>query len=98
MSAAEEQHQSQTQSRIPSFASLEEERAFWDTHDLTDYWDEFEPVELQSAETVRHVVSFEIDIATLSGIVEIARELGVEPLTLATEWLAERVRAERERG
>ena len=31
-------------SRIPEFASLEEEAAFWDTHDTTDFEDEFHPV------------------------------------------------------
>jgi hypothetical protein len=31
-------------SRIPEFANLEEEAAFWDTHDTTDFKDEFHPV------------------------------------------------------
>ena len=30
--------------RIPEFASLEEEAAFWDAHDTTDVEDEFHPV------------------------------------------------------
>ncbi len=32
---------------IPRFASREEEAAFWDEHDLADYWDDFERVEAQ---------------------------------------------------
>jgi hypothetical protein len=36
--------------RIPSFASVEEEAAFWDTHDFTDFADESSPVQI----TVRH--------------------------------------------
>ena len=31
-------------SRIPNFANLEEEATFWDTHDTTDFEDEFHPV------------------------------------------------------
>ena len=34
----------QHKSRIPEFASREEEAEFWDTHDFTDYLDELEPV------------------------------------------------------
>ena len=32
--------------RIPAFADIEEEAAFWDTHDLTEFLDEFWPVEV----------------------------------------------------
>ncbi len=34
----------QPTSRIPDFSSLEEEAAFWDTHDTTDFEEEFHPV------------------------------------------------------
>ena len=30
--------------RIPAFKSVEEEAAFWDTHDVTDYPEESRPV------------------------------------------------------
>ena len=30
--------------RIPDFSSIEEEAAFWDTHDTTDFEEEFHPV------------------------------------------------------
>ena len=36
-------------SRIPDFASREEEAAFWDTHDFTDYLDELHPVKVTFA-------------------------------------------------
>jgi hypothetical protein len=32
--------------RIPSFANVEEEAAFWDTHDFTDFADESTPVQM----------------------------------------------------
>lgn len=37
--------------RIPTFANLEEERAFWDTHDISEYWHEAKPVDVQFKET-----------------------------------------------
>lgn len=38
-----------TKARIPDFRSLEEEAEFWDTHDLTEFEDELEPVEFEIA-------------------------------------------------
>jgi glutathione S-transferase len=32
--------------RIPAFNNIEEEAEFWDTHDITDYLHEMEPVNL----------------------------------------------------
>jgi hypothetical protein len=37
-------------SRIPVFASREEEAAWWDSHDLADYQDEFKTVEATFAD------------------------------------------------
>jgi hypothetical protein len=82
---------------IPNFASSAEERAFWDTHDFTDYVGEWERVHSPPATSVAHIVSFELDIDTLSSLIELGKQRGVEPLTLAAQWLAERVAAERER-
>lgn len=37
-------------SRIPIFSSREEEAAWWDSHDLADYQDEFTTIEVTFAE------------------------------------------------
>jgi hypothetical protein len=34
-------------SKIPEFKSIAEEAAFWDTHDTTEFEDEFEDVEVE---------------------------------------------------
>jgi hypothetical protein len=83
--------------RIPEFKSRAEAAEFWDTHDITDYWDELEHVDSPPATSVTHIVSFELDIETLTGLVELGKQRGIEPLTLAAQWLAERVAAERRR-
>ena len=36
----------QAHGRIPAFNNVEEEAAFWDTHDVTDYLDESTPAEI----------------------------------------------------
>lgn len=46
-----QQHQD-TPSRIPAFSSREEEAAWWDTHDITDYLDELKPVNVRFAKNL----------------------------------------------
>jgi predicted phosphatase len=43
-----------------NFASYEEAAEFWDTHDTTDYLDEFTTVDVSTALHARH---FEVEIA-----------------------------------
>lgn len=40
-------------SRIPAFASREEEAAFWDTHDITEYLDELKPVAMRAKHPIQ---------------------------------------------
>jgi hypothetical protein len=42
---------------IPPFASREEEAAFWDEHDLSNYWDDFERVDAKSTSDPKGSVS-----------------------------------------
>lgn len=44
-----QQPASKPASRIPVFTSREEEAAWWDSHDLADYQDEFETVDARFA-------------------------------------------------
>ncbi len=91
MSGADEQH-GQRHSRIPEFASREEEAEFWDTHDITDYWDELKPVKVKFSDRIDHgvIVVFESD--TFNQIVEIARERGIFPDALIHTWIVERLK------
>ena len=88
---------SEGKTSISQARTYEEIGEFWDTHDITDFSDELEHVDSPPATSVVHIVSFELDIDTLSGLIELGKQRGVEPLSLAAEWLAERVAAERER-
>ena len=79
---------SQNQSRIPKFASREEEAEFWDTHDITDYWDELEPVKVRFSDRIDHgvVVVFKSEI--FDKLFEMADERGVFPDVLIHDWVA----------
>ncbi len=91
MTEADEQ-QRQKKPRIPEFASREEEAEFWDTHDITDFWDELKPVKVKFSDRIDHgvIVVFESD--TFNQIVEIARERGIFPDVLIHTWIVERLK------
>jgi hypothetical protein len=72
-----------TESRIPAFASVEEEAAFWDTHDTTDFEDEWEPVELDVSPTLGHILSIRVDREEYRRLGAAAKARGVGVVTLA---------------
>jgi hypothetical protein len=77
---------------IPEFASREEEVRFWDTHDLADYWDDFEPVELRFSENLSQDLTIRLDEASLKELRQRAREQGIGPTALARLWVLERLK------
>ena len=82
-------------SRIPTFKSIEEEAAFWDTHSSEEFADELTPVEnvkfvkagSKKALTVR------FDEETFEELSREAREKGIGPSTLARMLILEHLRA-----
>ena len=81
--------------RIPRFASLEEEAAFWDTHDVTDYPDELKPVKVRFARNLSEGITIRLDAETLAALRKQARDKGIGPSTLARMWILERMQAGR---
>jgi hypothetical protein len=82
--------------RIPSFQSVEEEAAFWDTHDITDFLDESTPVQLSVGPELAERLTLRLDRADRQALAKHARAKGVGPSTLARMWLKERLRQEAE--
>lgn len=80
--------------KIPSFANIEEEAEFWDTHDSTDYLDDVEPIRLARQQPMwRLVVSLsESEMRALE--ISAAEQEGT-PSTIAQRWIIERLREER---
>lgn len=80
--------------RIPAFNDIEEEAAFWDTHDFTDYMPESKPVEITVGPELSGRLTVRLDQADRRELAERARAMGVGPSTLARMWLKERLHQE----
>ncbi len=86
-------------SKLPDFdkMSYKEEAEWWDTHDLGDYWDEFEDVEivfdLRKPRDKTLVVRLQDEVK--KQLENVARKRGLNVSTLARMWLMERLRTVR---
>ena len=81
--------------KLPDFnkMSYKEEALWWDTHDLGDYWDELEDVEivfdLDKPRTETLVVRLQKDFK--EKLAKIARNKGLNISALARMWILERL-------
>lgn len=80
--------------RIPAFQSVKEEAAFWDAHDLTDFLDELEPVNVNTGSGLANRLTVRLDPSDRAELAKRARRIGVGPSTLARIWLKERLHQE----
>lgn len=73
------------------FDSYEEAAEFWDTHDTTDYLNEFRTVEVQSKLRARH---FEVEIAedVAKALADKASQEGVSVSHLASDLLRQQLK------
>jgi len=89
MTAERNTSQADSPSRIPAFASREEEAHWFETHDLADYQDEFHTVEARFAKNLSAGINIRLDPATLAELRREARQKGIGPTTLARMWILE---------
>ena len=82
----------QQQRTMPEFASREEEAEFWDTHDITDYWDELKPVKVNFSDSIDHAVIVRFDLDTFNELLELGRERGIFVDALIQTWIVERMK------
>jgi hypothetical protein len=76
---------------IPShFQSVSEAAEFWDTHDLTDYWDHTREVSFE-VDIQRRVFLTALEPGLARKLTECARKQGVSTETLINVWLTEKV-------
>ena len=66
---------------------------FWDSHDVTDYWAQTEPVEFE-VDIQSDVSYFALEQSLAVGLVKIARQRGVSLETLVNLWLQQKLDAE----
>jgi hypothetical protein len=84
--------------RIPAFQNIEEEAAFWDTHDVTQFVGaELQPVEVTVGPELAERLTLRLDKADRIQLAKLAKDKGVGPSTLARMWLKERLRQESDR-
>jgi predicted DNA binding CopG/RHH family protein len=74
-------------SRIPEFASLEEEAKWFESHSIADYQDEFKIVKATFAKNLSVGITIRFDQSTLNKIRELAHKKGIGPTTLARMWI-----------
>jgi predicted DNA binding CopG/RHH family protein len=82
--------------KIPSFKDIEEEAEFWDTHSLTDFLEESEPVEINVTGELAERLTVRLEQADREELARRAASKGLGPSTLARMWLKERLQQEQE--
>jgi hypothetical protein len=81
-------------SRIPTFATIEEEAEFWDTHDTAEFEDEFEVVEdiIFVRAQPKKSLTVQLGVDELESLKREAREKGVSASPLVRVWIVEHLR------
>lgn len=78
---------------IPDFASEEEERAFWQTHDSSEYvdWSKAKQVVLPNLKPTTQTISLRLPLHLLETIKAAANARDVPYQSLIKVWLQEKV-------
>lgn len=81
---------------IPSFKSEAEERAFWETHDSTEYvdWSRAERVRLPGLKPSTKAISLRLPLDLLERIKVAANKRDVPYQSLVKVWLSEKLDAD----
>ncbi len=77
--------------RTPAFASEAEERAFWESHDSSEYvdWSQAQSVRLPSLKPTTKTISLRLPLSLLERIKVEANKRDVPYQSLIKAWLAE---------
>jgi predicted HicB family RNase H-like nuclease len=75
----------------PVFDSYEEIADFWDSHSLSDYWDQTEPVELEMAPEARRRFLISVDREVIGRVQRLAKSRGVSLESLVNLLLEQRL-------
>jgi hypothetical protein len=84
---------SKGKSTISKAQSYKEIGDFWDTHDLTDYWEQTHPAEFQ-VDVQSEVIYYALDASLSEEVCSIAKRRGVPPETLVNLWVQEKLEEE----
>jgi len=81
----------ENKSSISQARSYREIGEFWDTHDLTDYWEQTEPVEFE-VDIQSEVRYYALESNLAVTVAEIAWQRGVSVETLLNLWVQEKLK------
>ena len=81
---------------IPDFASREEEADFYDTHSLSEFWDELEPVKVKFAKNLSKGITVRFYEDTLNELRRKARAIGMGPTTYVRMLVMDKLRGKNE--
>jgi predicted DNA binding CopG/RHH family protein len=82
--------------KIPDFKNLEEESAFWDTHDSAEYvdWSRAEKTVFPNLKSSTESISLRLPSSLLARIKELANEKDVPYQSLMKVYLSDQVKRE----
>lgn len=78
-------------SSISKVKSYKEIGEFWDTHDLSDFWDQTKRVKFELG-IESEITYYSLDKKLSEKVQSIAQERGVSPDTLINLWVQEKIR------
>ncbi len=76
-------------SSISKAETYKEIGEFWDKNDLTDFWEQIEPVEFE-IEIESQTTYFPVETNLSTKLVAVAKRHGVSPETLLNLWIQEK--------
>ena len=74
-------------SKASSYQAIGE---FWDTHDLSNYWDQTKPAEFE-VDIQSEAIYYPVESKLSAQISSIAKQRGISPETLLNLWLQEKL-------
>lgn len=82
---------------LPKFLSENEEAAFWDTHDSTEFLADTAAVDVTfvDARPAKKLISLRLEPAVIDRLKAVAQQKGVGYQTLMRMWVMERLTMER---
>jgi predicted DNA binding CopG/RHH family protein len=80
--------------KVPKFKSLKEEREFWDTHDSTEYHDDFKTTKhVVFVRPKKEVISLRLEPKFIRRLRELADKEGLPPTTYARMLIVKSLQA-----
>ena len=89
-----------TKKPVPDFTSEDEERAFWTTHDSTEYidWSAADRVKLPNLKPTLRTISLRLPVSMIEDLKLLANQRDVPYQSLLKVFLADRLALERVRA